>query len=308
MSYEYTPSDNQAELKQELREAEELLESATDDEMRQLAQEEVDRLARKLIPADRYENRPVILEIRPGVGGDEAELFAGDLWRMYQRSADLMHWKFEVLSATITPLGGVKEASAEIRGSNVWRALHYERGVHRIQRVPTTEKSGRIHTSTATVAVLPIAEVMDVELNPNDLEITTYRAGGHGGQNVNKVETAVRILHKPTGFVVNMQDERSQAKNKDKAMSVIRSRVLEFQESQAAKTRAGERKAQVGTGDRSEKIRTYNVPQDRVTDHRIQQNWSQVEKIFNGNLQPITDSLIAADFALQRNELLKANS
>jgi len=223
---------------------------------------------------------------------------------MYQRYADMSNWKFEVLSATITPLGGVKEASAEIRGRGVWRAMHYERGVHRIQRVPTTEKSGRIHTSTATVAVLPIAEVADVDINMNDLEITTYRAGGHGGQNVNKVETAVRILHKPTGFLVNMQDERSQAKNKDKALSVIRSRVLEFQEAQAAKARSGERKAQVGTGDRSEKIRTYNVPQDRITDHRIQQSWSQVEKVFNGSLLPVTEALVAADFELQKNELL----
>ena len=303
--YEYTPSNNRTEeLKAELREAQGILESTEDAEMKQLAQEEVERIASELIPADKFAARPVILEIRPAAGGDEAELFAGELWRMYQKFAALRSWKFDVLSSTSTPLGGIKEAVAEIRGHGAWTALKFEKGVHRVQRVPSTEKAGRIHTSTATVAVLPIAEVVDVELNPNDLEITTYRAGGHGGQNVNKVETAVRILHKPTGFVVNMQDERSQAKNKEKAMSVIRSRVLEYQGEQLAKARSGERKAQVGTGDRSEKIRTYNFPQDRVTDHRIAQSWSQAEKIMNGYLDPISDALSKADWQLKLDELL----
>ncbi len=307
MAYEYTPTDNREELRQELREAQELLQSATDEEMKTLAQEEVERIARELMPADPFTNRPVILEVRPAAGGDEAELFAGELWRMYQKFANFRSWQFSVLSASTTPLGGIKEATAEIRGVSVWTALKFEKGVHRVQRVPTTEKAGRIHTSTATVAVLPVAEAMDVEINPSELEITTYRAGGHGGQNVNKVETAVRILHKPTGFLVNMQDERSQAKNKEKALSVIRSRVLEFQTEQAAQARAGERRAQVGTGDRSEKIRTYNVPQDRVTDHRIQQSWSQVEKILDGSLGPVVEALAQADFSLKLQELLGAS-
>ena len=307
--YEYVPVNNSGdELRRQLKEAQELLALAEDEEMKQLAKDEVDRIARELIPADPFENRPVILEIRPGVGGDEAELFAGDLWRMYERYAALRGWRFEPLSTTATTLGGMKEASAEIRGSGAWKSLHFEKGVHRVQRVPTTEKAGRIHTSTATVAALPVAEIMDVELNMNDLEITTYRAGGHGGQNVNKVETAVRILHKPTGFLVNMQDERSQAKNKEKALSVIRSRVLEFQGEQAAKARSGERKAQIGTGDRSEKIRTYNVPQDRVTDHRIHESWSQVEKILNGSMDPIVQALQDAEFNLQLAEILKTDT
>ena len=307
---DYVHTNNRTDdLKRELTEAQELLVSAADDaEMSQMAQDEIERIAHELIPADPFENRPVILEVRPGVGGDEAELFAGELWRMYERYAAIKGWKFETLDASPTTLGGMKEAVAEIRGPSAWKSLRYEKGVHRVQRVPTTEKSGRIHTSTATVAVLPVAEIMDVELNPNDLEITTYRAGGHGGQNVNKVETAVRILHKPTGFLVNMQDERSQAKNKEKAMSVIRSRVLEYQGEQAAKARSGERKAQVGSGDRSEKIRTYNVPQDRVTDHRIHENWSQVEKILNGNLDPVVQALQKTDFDLQLAEILKPDT
>lgn len=305
MAYEYIPSNNRTdELKQELREAQELVESSTDPEMQQLAADEVERIAKELIPADRFANRPVIVEIRPAAGGDEAELFAGELWRMYQKFAALRGWKFEPLSVTTTPLGGIKDASAELRGAGAWTALKFEKGVHRVQRVPSTEKAGRIHTSTATVAVLPVAEAVDIELTPGDLEITTYRAGGHGGQNVNKVETAVRILHKPTGFLVNMQDERSQAKNKEKAMSVIRSRVLEFQEERAAQARAGERRAQVGTGDRSEKIRTYNFPQDRVTDHRIGESWSQAEKIMNGYLDPIVQALADADFQLKLKDLL----
>ena len=304
--FPYTPTDNQAELKRELREAQELLASETDEEMKVLAQEEITRIATELIPADRFANRPVILEIRPAAGGDEAELFAGQLWRMYQKFAALRGWKFAVLSSTATPLGGIKDAVAEIKGSGAWIALKFEKGVHRVQRVPSTEKSGRIHTSTATVAVLPVAEVMDVEIDPNELEITTYRAGGHGGQNVNKVETAVRILHKPTGFLVNMQDERSQAKNKEKAMSVIRSRILEFRQEQLAKERSSERKTQVGTGDRSEKIRTYNFPQDRVTDHRIQQSWSQAEKVLDGSLDPIVTALSKAEFNLKLAELLNA--
>jgi peptide chain release factor 1 len=304
MRDEYTFTDNREELKRQLREAQELLASATDEEMQQLAEEEIKQVARELIPADRFASRPVILEIRPAAGGDEAELFAGKLWRMYQKYASSRNWIFHPLSVTVTPLRGIKDASAEIRGPNAWTALRFEKGVHRVQRVPATEKSGRIHTSTATVAVLPIAEAVDIEIDPSDLEITTYRAGGHGGQNVNKVETAVRILHKPTGFLVNMQDERSQAKNKEKALSVIRSRVFDFQEEQAAKSRSGERKAQIGTGDRSEKIRTYNVPQDRVTDHRIQKSWSQVEKILGGNLDPVVAALDRAELELQLSDIL----
>ncbi len=256
-----------------------------------------------LLPKDVNDERSVIVEIRGGAGGDEAALFANSLFRMYSMYADQKGFKTEVLSENPTGLGGYKEISFSIEGEGVYSKLKFESGVHRVQRVPETETSGRIHTSTVTVAVLPEVEEVEVSINPTDLQIDTYRAGGAGGQHVNKTESAIRITHIPSGLVVECQDERSQHKNKDKAMKVLRARLYEQSVREQEAEIASERKAQVGTGDRSERIRTYNYPQGRMTDHRIGLTLYKLEAILNGDLDETVDALITADQA----EKLKAS-
>ncbi len=295
-------------------EAKEILnESGIDKDFKALAEEELEE-ARKtmeavseelkilLLPKDPNDDRNVIVEIRGGAGGEEAALFAGALYRMYSMYAESRRWKVEIVGANETELGGFKEISFMIEGEGAYSRLKYESGVHRVQRVPETETQGRIHTSTVTVAVLPEAEDVEIEINPADLQIDTYRAGGAGGQHVNKTESAIRITHLPTGLIVECQDERSQHKNKDKAMKVLRSRLYEQMMAEQNDAIAGERKAQVGTGDRSERIRTYNYPQGRVTDHRIGLTLYKIEQILNGDLDEVIDSLIT----FYRAEMLKS--
>ena len=248
-----------------------------------------------LLPKDPNDDRNVIVEIRGGAGGEEAALFAHSLFRMYSMYAESKHFKCEVLNANETELGGVKEISFSIEGEGAYSRLKYESGVHRVQRVPETETQGRIHTSTVTVAVLPEAEDVEIEINPADLQIDTYRASGAGGQHVNKTESAIRITHLPTGLIVECQDERSQYKNKDKAMKILRSRLYEAKQREQEEQIASERRMQVGTGDRSERIRTYNYPQGRVTDHRIGLTLYRLEAILNGDLDELVDSLSTAD-------------
>jgi peptide chain release factor 1 len=242
--------------------------------------------------ADDFPN-DVVLEVRAGAGGEEAALFAEELSIMYKRYAETLGWSWKTLSESNSSLGGYKEASFEISGDDVYKKLQFETGVHRIQRVPATEKIGRVHTSTASVAVLPIRRKVTVEINPTDLEMEFSRSGGAGGQNVNKVETAVRLIHKPTGLDVRCTSERSQAKNREKALSILSAKIQALKEEEEAKKYAGVRKNQIGTGDRSEKIRTYNVLQDRVTDHRIKESWHNIAGIFEGNIGPIIDTLQA---------------
>lgn len=255
-----------------------------------------------LLPRDENDDKNVIVEIRGGAGGEEAALFAGSLYRMYSMYADIKHWKTEVLNANETELGGMKEISFLITGDGAYSRLKFESGVHRVQRVPETETQGRIHTSTVTVAVLPEAEEVELDINPKDLQIDTYRSSGAGGQHVNKTESAIRITHLPTGLVVECQDERSQYKNKDKAMKILASRLLDKKRSEQEDEIARQRRGMVGTGDRSERIRTYNFPQSRVTDHRIGLTLYKLEAFLNGDLDEMIDSLITADQA----EKLKA--
>ena len=286
-------------------EAESLL---SDPEMRGLAEAELFELKDRipaleheirlaLLPKDEADARSAILEIRPAAGGDEAGLFAAELFQMYQKYAENKGWKFEIMEFGDTELGGMKEGIAEITGRNVFARLKYESGVHRVQRVPATESQGRIHTSTVTVAVLPEAEEVDVDVNEGDLRIDVYRASGAGGQHVNKTESAVRITHLPTGIVVTMQEERSQHKNRAKAMKILRSRIYEQQRSSLDATRAADRKNQVGTGDRSERIRTYNFPQGRVSDHRINLTLYKIDRVMMGDLDEFVDKLTAEDQA-----------
>ena len=263
------------------------------DEMERLE----DELKVLLLPKDPNDDRNVIIEIRSGAGGEEAALFAGSLLRMYSMYADTKGFKWEILNGNITGLGGYKEVSMEISGEGAYSRFKFESGVHRVQRVPETESQGRIQTSTATVAVLPEAEAVDLEIRPADLQIDTFRASGAGGQHVNKTDSAIRITHLPTGTVVECQDERSQHKNKDRAMKILRSRLLEAEQEKQQQEIAGERKAQVGTGDRSERIRTYNFPQGRVTDHRIGLTLYKLDAIMDGDLDELIDALITADTA-----------
>lgn len=289
--------------------------AAADPEMKSLAEDERAGLLADLpkveheirillIPKDEADERNAIIEVRAGTGGDEAALFAGELFRMYQRYADLHGWKFEVLSTSENDIGGLKDASGTITGRGVFARLKFESGVHRVQRVPATEGSGRIHTSTATVAVLPEAEEVDVQIEDKDLRIDVFRSSGPGGQSVNTTDSAVRITHLPTGTVVQQQDEKSQHKNKAKAMKVLRARLYDMKRNALDQARSAQRKSQVGSGDRSERIRTYNFPQGRVTDHRINLTLYNIEKVMNGSaLDDLVEKLVAEDQAERLAEL-----
>ena len=283
-----------------------MLDTAEDDELKNLAAEELVELKKSkaefdaelpvlLLPRDPNDEKNVIVEIRGGVGGEEAALFAGDLFRMYTRYSERQGWRVDIVDANPTTIGGFKEISFTVDGAAAYSRLKYESGTHRVQRVPVTESSGRIHTSAVTVAVLPEAEEVDVEINPADLRIDTYCASGAGGQYVNKTESAIRITHIPSGIVVQCQDEKSQLKNKEKAMRVLRARVKDLAVREQNEAIAADRKNQVGSGDRSERIRTYNFPQGRVTDHRINLTLYKLESVLNGDLDEIISALITAD-------------
>lgn len=298
-------------VKDAMDEAKEML---SDRDLKELAEMQIEECKEKLpkleeelkillIPKDKDDDRNIICEIRGGAGGDEAALFAGTLFRMYSMYAERKHWKLEVLNENETELGGFKEISFMITGKGAYSRFKFESGVHRVQRVPDTESSGRIHTSTATVAVLPVVEDVEVEINPADVRMEVFRASGAGGQHVNKTSSAVRLIHEPTGIVAECQTERSQVQNREYAMRLLKSRIYEIEKQKQDQELANERKSQVGAGDRSEKIRTYNYPQGRITDHRIGLSIYQMENFLNGDLDEVIDSLIAYD----RAEKLKGN-
>ncbi len=301
----------------QIKDNEELLaDESVDDELQEMAREEITSLEaereglvnavlRAMIPPDPTDSRNSVIEIRGGAGGDEANIFAGDLFRMYSRYAESQGWRVDVMSSNTAEAGGFREIIFNMTGEDVYKHLKFESGVHRVQRVPTTETQGRIHTSTATVAVLPEAKEVDIEINPNDLEISTMRASGAGGQHVNKTDSAVMMVHKPTGVSVYCADERSQLKNKTKALTVLRSRLLQAKVDEENAKYAAERKGQVGTGDRSERIRTYNFPQGRLTDHRIGMNLS-LPSIIDGSLSELINGLQDFDYNARIENLLKS--
>lgn len=294
------------EVVQGISDAEELLSENLDDDMAEMAKEELHELKDEkeeleekmkilLLPKDPNDDKNIIMEIRGAAGGDEAALFAGDLFEMYQSYAQSQGWRFEVMEANITGIGGYKEVIVMISGENVYSKLKYENGAHRVQRVPSTESQGRVHTSTATVVVLPEAEDVEINLDDKDIRVDIYHASGAGGQHVNKTASAVRLTHEPTGIVVAMQDQRSQLQNREKAMQVLRARVYDKIQQEAQSEYDANRKSAIGTGDRSERIRTYNFPQNRVTDHRIGLTIQQLDRILSGELDDIVDALIIYD-------------
>jgi len=302
-------------VQKNIEESLKILEEESDEELRELAKEELsaskqnivkieEELKILLLPKDPNDEKNVIVEIRQGAGGDEAALFAAELYRMYVMYAERNRWKVETLNINENGLGGFKEAVFTVIGKGVYSKLKYESGVHRVQRVPVTESSGRIHTSTATVAIMPEAEEVDVEIDLNDCKFDVFRASGNGGQCVNTTDSAVRLTHIPTGIVVTCQDEKSQLKNKEKALKVLRSKLYEMELEKAQTAEAQAKRSQIGTGDRSEKIRTYNFPQGRVTDHRIKFTTHRIDDVMNGDLQELIDNLIAAD---QAEKLAKMN-
>jgi peptide chain release factor 1 len=302
-------------ITKQLEETKAMLEGELDEEMAAMAKQEIDKLETQqgkllqelklaLLPKDARDERDIIMEIRAGAGGDEAGLFAADLFRMYSRYAQSKGWEVEVIDSNESGIGGFKEIIFEVRGKGAFSRLKYERGVHRVQRVPVTESSGRLHTSTATVAVLPQADEVEVDINPDDLKIDFYHSRGAGGQNVNKVATAVRITHLPTGMVSTCQDERSQLRNRTKAMSVLRARLLDIERTKQEEAITEQRRSQVGTGDRAEKIRTYNFPQDRLSDHRLGKNLRNLPRIMDGELDELIDSLAASEQAKQMERQL----
>ena len=301
------------QAKQDVEDSLAMLEEENDEEMREMAKEELSDAKKRielehelkilLLPKDPNDDKNIILEIRAGAGGDEAALFAAELYRMYSNYADSQHWKVEIISINENGIGGFKEVVAMVTGKGAYSKLKYESGVHRVQRVPETESGGRIHTSTCTVAIMPEAEEIDFHLDLNECKFDVFRASGNGGQCVNTTDSAVRLTHIPTGIVISCQDEKSQLKNKDKALRVLRSRLYEMELAKQHDAEAEARRSQIGTGDRSEKIRTYNFPQGRVTDHRIKLTLHRLENILNGDLDEIIDSLIAADQAVKLTKL-----